>query len=183
MKNIRAYMFTLIVCAIFPGHEIQSMSYSALESKGEVKKAKCVLNPTQGNKVKGTVTFTSEDHGVKVVAEIEGLTPGKHGFHIHEFGDCSSADGTSAGSHFNPTQKGHGGPTDDIRHAGDMGNIHADENGKGHLEYLDHSISLEGEQSIIGKSMIIHANEDDFKTQPTGNAGARLACGVIEVSK
>jgi len=183
MKNLSAYIFTWALVAVFPAGDIQSMGNPAIISKGEVKQAKCVVNPTQGSQVMGTVTFTKMEHGVKVVADIEGLTPGKHGIHIHEFGDCSSPDGTSAGSHFNPAAKTHGSPMDDNRHAGDMGNITAESNGKGHLDYIDHSISLEGEHSIIGKSMIIHANEDDLKTQPTGNAGARLACGVIEVLK
>lgn len=183
MKNLSTYIFTLILLAIFPGSDIQSMGNPAIESKGDVKKAKCVVNPTQGSQVMGTVTFTKVEHGVKIVADIEGLTPGKHGIHIHEFGDCSSPDGNSAGGHFNPSAKGHGAPADANRHAGDMGNIEADANGKGHLEYVDHSVSLGGDHSIIGKSMIVHANEDDLKTQPTGNAGARLGCGVIEASK
>ena len=178
MKKTSFYVFSLALISVFSCGD--SMSNPAKETKAEVKKAKCVVNPTQGNQVTGTVSFTKEEHGVKVVADIQGLTPGKHGIHIHEFGDCSSPDGTSAGSHFNPAAKGHGAPADVNRHAGDMGNIEADASGKGHLEYVDHSISLDGEHSIIGKSMIIHANEDDLKTQPTGNAGARLACGVIE---
>jgi len=120
---------------------------------------------------------------VKVVADVQGLTQGKHGIHIHEFGDCTSADGNSAGGHFNPAVKNHGAPVDANRHDGDMGNITADASGKGPLEYVDKTMSLDGDNSILGKAMIIHANEDDFKTQPTGNAGARVACGVIGVAK
>ena len=157
--------------------------FSQGSSGAEVKKAVCLLSSTQGNKVTGKVTFTKVADGIRVVAEVEGLTPGKHGFHIHEFGDCSSPDGNSAGGHFNPTKKSHGSPDAMDRHAGDMGNIEADASGKGKLEYVDNAITFEGDQSIIGKSMIIHADEDDLKTQPTGNAGARLACGVIEAQK
>ena len=148
-----------------------------------VNKAVCVLYPTQGNNVSGTITFTKTEQGVKVVADIQGLAKGKHGFHIHECGDCTDADGTSAGGHFNPMGKSHGAPMDMMRHAGDMGNIEADDSGKAHLDYVDTTISLSGESSIIGHSIIVHKNEDDLKTQPTGNAGARVACGVIGIGK
>lgn len=148
-----------------------------------IQKAICVMYPTYGNKVTGVITFTQTEGGVKVVAEIEGLTKGKHGIHIHEYGDCSSLDANSAGGHYNPLDKSHGAPIDENRHQGDLGNIESDANGKGYLEYTDNTITLKGENSIIGRSVIIHLNEDDFKTQPTGNAGARLACGVIGVAK
>src|SRR6266487_6308073 len=105
-------------------------------------KAIAMLYPTAGNNVKGMVTFTEEADGVQVHAEITGLTPGNHGFHIHEFGDCTAADGTSAGGHFNPTNQPHGGPDADARHVGDMGNIEADASGAGKVNYLDHNISL-----------------------------------------
>ena len=149
----------------------------------EVTKAVAVLNPTEGNKVHGVVTFTQAGSNVKVVAHIEGLTPGKHGFHIHEFGDCSSKDGSSAGGHFNPANVPHGAPEDPQRHAGDMGNIDADQNGVAHLEFNDPVMKMNGHGAIIGHGMIIHANADDMKTQPTGNAGGRLACGVIGAAK
>ena len=148
-----------------------------------ISKAVCVMHSTQGNNVTGTVVFTKTDGGVKIVADLQGLTKGKHGFHIHECGDCSAPDGTSAGGHFNPASKSHGAPMDMGRHAGDMGNIEADDNGKAHLEYVDPMMSLAGEHSIIGRSVIVHKSEDDLKTQPTGNAGARVACGVIGIGK
>jgi len=148
-----------------------------------VIKAVAVLNPTEGNKVHGVVTFTETGTTVKVVAHIEGLTPGKHGFHIHEFGDCSSKDGSSAGGHFNPGNAPHGAPEAAQRHAGDMGNIEADQNGVAHLEYNDTVAKMNGHGAIVGHGMIVHANPDDLKTQPTGNAGGRLACGVIGVAK
>ena len=150
---------------------------------GTAVKAICVLYSTAGNSVSGQVTFTKVAGGVKVLAELSGLTPGKHGFHIHEFGDCSSPDGMSAGGHFNPAGSPHGSPMDMSRHEGDMGNIEADANGKAHLEYVDSHMSFEGVNSILGRSVIVHAKEDDMKTQPTGNAGARIACGVIGLSK
>jgi Cu-Zn family superoxide dismutase len=148
-----------------------------------VKKAICVLHPTEGNDVKGTVTFTQNGSGVNIVADLEGLTPGTHGFHIHEFGDCSKPDGTSAGGHFNPEHKDHGAPSDSVRHVGDLGNIEAKDDGTAHLELNDTMIKLNGEHSIIGRSIIVHAGEDDLESQPTGDAGARVACGVIGIAQ
>jgi Cu-Zn family superoxide dismutase len=152
-------------------------------SGDKIKKAVCILYPTLGNKVNGTINFIATDSGIKVVGNIQGLTKGKHGIHIHECGDCSASDGTSAGGHFNPTGKMHGGPMDMSRHEGDLGNIMANDSGKAHIEYVDKMLSFEGDNSIIGRSVIIHKTEDDFKTQPTGNSGARVACGVIGISK
>ena len=149
----------------------------------KVSRAICILFPTQGNDVHGTVTFTQIADGVKVVADLEGLSDGKHGIHIHEFGDCSSTDGTSAGGHYNPSGKTHGGPMDMSRHMGDMGNIVADASGKAHLEYVDKVIKLNGPGSIIGRSVVVHKGEDDLKSQPAGNSGPRVACGVIGLAK
>jgi Cu-Zn family superoxide dismutase len=147
-------------------------------------KAIAVLHPTEGNKVSGTVTFIEVADGVQVHAEITGLTSGKHGFHIHEFGDCSAADASSAGSHFNPTKQPHAGPDVDARHVGDMGNVEADASGAAKVEYLDHQLSLANdERSIIGRSVVVHAKADDLKSQPAGDSGARVACGVIGRAK
>lgn len=147
-------------------------------------KAVTVLHPTAGNKVSGTVTFTEAADGVQVRAEITGLTPGNHGFHVHEFGDCSAADASSAGAHFNPMHKPHAGPDAPERHVGDMGNVQADASGKATLEYLDHQISLTSdERSAIGRSVVVHAKADDLKSQPAGDSGARVACGVIGRAK
>ena len=148
-----------------------------------VTRATAVLRSAAGGKVEGTVTFTKVEGGVKVAAHITGLAPGTHGFHVHEFGDCSAADGSAAGGHFNPTGESHGAPTDPQRHTGDLGNIEADAQGTADLEYVDTRASFDGPASILGRGVIVHANPDDFKTQPTGNAGGRLACGVIGVSK
>ncbi len=140
------------------------------------------LSPTQGNTVAGTVTFTDIGDGdVSVVGHVTGLPPGSHGFHVHEKGDCSAPDGTSAGGHFNPDGSPHGAPgnTPLMRHAGDLGNIEAGADSLAHFEKIDVVIALEGTRSISGLAVIVHAGPDDFTTQPTGAAGARLACGVI----
>ncbi len=144
------------------------------------KRANCVLHPTKGNKVEGIVSFTKVEGGVKIVAEVHNLTPGSHGFHIHEFGDCSSPDGMSAGGHFNPKGTKHGAPDGAERHAGDLGNLVADDEGVAHYERVDNVIQLDGPDTIVGRSVVVHSNADDFQTQPTGNAGGRVACGVIE---
>ncbi|HVF70897.1 MAG TPA: superoxide dismutase family protein [Chthoniobacterales bacterium] len=147
----------------------------------DVTKATCKLESKSGSKVTGTVTFTKSGDDVQVVADIEGLTPGKHGFHIHEKGDCSAPDAASAGAHFNPAQHKHGGVTGE-RHDGDLGNLVADASGKAHLDWKG-KMSLSGANSIIGKSVVVHEKEDDLKTDPSGNSGARLACGAIEAAK
>src|SRR6202049_702885 len=152
-------------------------------SAQEVKKAIAVLHPASGSQVMGTVTFTKTEDGMQVVADITGLTPGQHGFHIHEFGDCSAPDATSAGGHFNPSKNPHAGHDDAKRHEGDLGNIEADSSGKAHLELTDKLMTMSGEKSIIGRSVIAHEKEDDLKTPQTGNSGGRVACGVIGVAK
>ncbi len=139
--------------------------------------------PTAGSKVSGTVTFTAAGEGVRVVAELSGLTPGKHGFHIHEFGDCSDPKAESAGGHYNPNKHPHAGHDATDRHVGDMGNIEADSSGKARLDVTLKDVSLNDDDGIVGRAVIVHEKEDDLKTQPTGNAGGRLACGVIGVAK
>src|ERR1700694_400110 len=147
----------------------------------EVKKAIAALHSASGSQVTGTVTFTKMGDDVQVVADVENLKPGKHGFHIHEKGDCSAPDASSAGAHFNPTRQHHGGPDSVERHAGDFGNITADASGKGHLDWKG-KLSLTGTDSIIGKSIVVHEKEDDLKTDPSGNSGARIACGTINAA-
>jgi len=148
----------------------------------DVTKAAATLEPKSGSQVTGTVTFTKTGDEVHVVADFQNLKPGKHGFHIHEKGDCSAPDAMSAGPHFNPMHQHHDGPTGTERHAGDFGNVEADGSGKGHLEWKG-KLDLSGPNSIIGKSVIVHEKEDDLKTDPAGNSGARFACGVINAAE
>jgi len=138
------------------------------------------LSPTKDNTVHGEVKFIQKDGYVLITAHVEGLTPGKHGFHIHEAGDCSAPDGSSAKGHFNPTHKDHGGPDAQDRHEGDLGNLNADANGVANYKRKDKVVQLSGDNTIIGRSVIVHGGKDDYKTQPTGNSGARVACGVIQ---
>ena len=138
--------------------------------------AEAVMKPTQGNSVAGTVSFRQEGNTVVVMSQLSGLTPGPHGFHVHEKGDCSAPDAMSAGGHFNPTGKPHGHPEHAERHAGDMPQLIAD--AKGNTRQMDR-LSGVSIGDFIGKSVIVHVGPDDYKTQPTGNSGARVACGVI----
>ena len=149
----------------------------------QISKGIAVIHATDGNEVSGTVMFMKVEEGIRVVANITGLPAGEHGFHIHQYGDCSAPDGTSTGGHFNPGSKRHGGPEAAERHIGDLGNIVADESGNATLERVDTHLALNGPNSIIGRGIIIHAGTDDLTTQPTGAAGAHLGCGVIGVAQ
>jgi len=151
-------------------------------SGSSLNKAVVRLHATEGNSVSGVVWFSKVVGGVKVSGKIEGLTSGEHGFHIHQFGDCSSVDGKSAGGHFNPNGVNHGAPMDEVRHVGDLGNISANFNAVAEFEFVDATITLAGANSIMSRALIIHAGEDDLNSQPTGAAGARLACGVIGIA-
>ena len=149
-----------------------------------VAKAQAVLAPTAGNQVRGVVTFTADGDKVRVVADVTGLPPGSiHGFHVHELGDCSAGDASSAGGHYNPTGHQHSGPPMP-RHAGDLGNLQADSEGKAHLDLVVDNMAIGcGPAMILGRGVIVHSGSDDLKTQPTGNSGSRVACGVIGVAK
>ena len=140
------------------------------------------LKPTTGNTAAGTVTFAQKGDKVTVTANMSGLSPGSHGFHIHEKGDCSSGDGMSAGGHFNPTGKPHGDPAAADHHTGDMPQLVADASGKAALTADLSPTTIGGANDIVGKAVVVHKDADDFKTQPTGNSGARVACGVIAKS-
>jgi Cu-Zn family superoxide dismutase len=170
----------MVFCSI-----LLSIAISGCNQSGSMPKPDAIakLNPTAGNSAEGVVTFSKTGHGVRVIAKISNLPPGPHGFHIHTYGDCSALDAGSAGGHFNPHDKPHGAPADEQRHVGDLGNIVADQNGVAVADFVDPLIAFEGENSIIGRAVIVHAQADDFKTQPTGAAGDRLACGVVGYSQ
>ena len=141
------------------------------------------LKPLQGSAVTGKVHFVQHTHGmVKVSGQVSGLKPNaEHGFHIHETGDCSSVDGNSAGGHFNPSNTAHGKHGQGTQHAGDLPSLRANANGMAVVQYETAQISLgNGANNVAGRALIVHADPDDFSTQPTGNAGARLACAVIQ---
>lgn len=144
--------------------------------------AVATLAGPEGSGVEGSVEFSATADGVHISARVSGLAgAGSHGFHVHEVGDCSAPDFTSAGGHFNPTEAIHGGPEDPEHHAGDLGNIEVGEDGTGTLHANSSMLTLgEGPNSVIGRAVILHEGTDDFASQPTGAAGGRLACGVVE---
>lgn len=150
--------------------------------------AQVSLISAAGNSVKGDLTLTNDgtDEGsaVSIHGEITGLAPGKeHGFHVHEVGECMLPDFKSAGEHFNPTKDPHGGPKSKARHLGDIANAKADENGRATIDVSLKGATLgdtdDGPAEILGKALVVHAMPDDYKTQPSGGSGARIACGVI----
>lgn len=151
-----------------------------------------VLKAAPKQKVSGTVKFTPEANGMRVTADIKGLQPNStHGFHIHEFGDCSASDFTSAGGHFNPNNAPHGAPSPDAspdastaeqHHIGDLGNLTTDKSGRAQLDQVFPHLN-QGSDMIKGLAVIVHTKADDLKSQPTGDAGGRIGCGVIGISK
>lgn len=163
--------------------EVAEIALASLSDGVKMPQAVAHVKPYEDSKVEGKVTFSEVSGGVKIIADIDGLSPGEHGFHVHEFGDCSGHDGMAAGAHFNPTNAQHGGPDSPVRHVGDLGNLVADSSGHAHYERIDKIISLKGEHSILGRSIIIHQDPDDYVTQPTGASGGRIACGFIEKAK
>lgn len=146
--------------------------------------AVAILRPTEGNTVAGTVHFTVMGGQIHVSARVTGLEPNtSHGFHLHEYGDCSAANGKSAGGHYNPEGHAHALPKSAMRHAGDLGNLNANAKGEARYEGMIDTISIAGMRNpIIGRAVIVHAKPDDGG-QPTGNAGSRVACGVIGIQK
>lgn len=144
--------------------------------------ASATLAATEGNSVGGTLQFAAVDGGVRVTGQVTGLPgAGEHGFHVHEKGDCSDPDASSAGGHFNPASTAHGRVGQGEHHAGDSDNITANGEGVATVDTLLQGVSLGdgADTDIVGKGVIVHADADDYTTQPTGNAGGRLACGVI----
>ncbi|KAN0038306.1 hypothetical protein ACTA71_000478 [Dictyostelium dimigraforme] len=147
----------------------------------------CII---KGDGVDGIINFKQHDHNSPVIISgvINGLEMGKHGFHIHQFGDTTNGC-ISAGGHFNPFQHNHGAPYDEYRHLGDLGNIESNQDKKSIINIKDGAISLFGPNSIVGRSIVVHEKEDDLgrggnqESKITGNAGARLGCGIIAISK
>ena len=144
-------------------------------------RATAQLQPTTGNATSGSVSFVQKGNKVLVSGEIRGLKPNaEHGFHVHEKGDCSSGDGMSAGGHFNPTGAPHGAHGMGMHHTGDLPSLKADAGGVARFNFESGSLAVgSGVTDIVGKGLIVHRDPDDYKTQPTGNAGPRLACAVI----
>jgi Cu-Zn family superoxide dismutase len=182
MKTAFVALIGLTTLAAFP-HPVSGDPHEGDARRGMMSPPMvvAVLNSTAGNQVKGTVTFFQTGDKVTVVADVRGLPPNStHGFHIHEYGDCSAPDATSAGSHFNPGGHPHAGPGTASRHAGDLGNLETSGSGRAYKRLVVDNITLgSGPNNVIGRAVIVHAQRDDLTSQPTGDAGGRVACGLI----
>lgn len=162
--------------------ETQTTTTTQTNTATNYTEAVAVIHPTEGNNATGTVTFKKVADGIQVHAEAQGLNEGKHGFHIHLYGDCRAADGTSAGTHFNFEGSSTNPPADIDRITGNLGNLNADSEGMATADTLISNATLNGPKSIIGRAVIIHAKPNDPSQPPIGAAGARLGCGVIGIA-
>jgi Cu-Zn family superoxide dismutase len=178
--RIPALIFAVTVLAVSQAPARAQVGEREMRLPGDVAEAVCVLQPVGNSGVSGVVHFILRGNRVEIVGKVSGLRPGKHGFHVHQFGDLRSMrDGESAGGHFDPgTKHHHGAPDAHDRHEGDLGNIEANARGVAIINETDSIVRLNGQHSILGRSLVVHADPDRF-IQPTGGAGARVAVGVI----
>lgn len=176
---------SLAACRGFVPLAAVSVLAACASMGGERPAATAKLQPTQGSTTAGEVRFFVEGDHLVVHAHVTGLKPGaEHGFHVHEKGDCSSPDGMSAGGHFNPAGQPHGSKDGGPHHAGDMPNLKADAAGVADVRvHLAGVTAGSGPADVVGRAVIVHANPDDYRSQPAGNAGARLACGLITAAR
>ncbi len=180
MKNFTHAPFTLLTIAGTLFLNVACNREPSVADGGARRVVSALLSSTSGSGASGTVRFEAVQNGVRIIANLSGLTPGDHGFHIHEHGDCSAPDASTAGGHFNPTNHSHAGPDAAERHVGDLGNLTAGADGRATIDRVDSMLTLSGPNSIVGRSVVVHAGPDDLKTQPSGGAGGRVACGVIQ---
>jgi superoxide dismutase, Cu-Zn family len=177
MFRFNCIAMAMLVCGAFLVNSARAADATA---SATVSPAKAAATQPSNTNVTGTVTFTQDGDDVKVVADITGLSPGKHGFHIHAKDDMSDPHLTSAGPHWDVGHHHHGGPDSAEHHTGDLGNLVADDSGKAHLEGTLKGVKI---SDLAGKSVIVHAKEDDMMTDPSGNSGGRVAGGAIEVKE
>ena len=182
---------TLSACATAPSasrspampHQAQAPAALTAPAASTIPSAVAHVAGASGSLVSGTLALVPLHGGVRMTGDLGGLAPGNHGFHIHQTGDCSAADAASAGGHFNPTGSGHGRAGTAAHHAGDIDNIVADASGVAHVDVQLRGVSLGGSAAtdIVGRALVVHASADDYRSQPAGNSGARVGCGVIVV--
>ena len=176
-----------LVVAIAGALQLISIAASAADSpaasQAAPKAATAELKATPGNGVSGTLTLKQDGDGVRVTGSIKGLEPNStHGFHVHEKGDCSAPDASSAGGHYNPSAQPHGDPKGTQHHLGDMTNIVADATGAAKVDAVLSGTTLRSgaANDLVGKAVIVHGGPDDYKSQPAGNSGPRIACAIIK---
>lgn len=192
MNNYK--FLTVTACSFlyyFNNKSFSLNNYLSCDVMKTAKKGICILQPDGSSTTKGLVMLTqiSSNKPVQIHGNFSNLSPGKkHGFHIHQYGNLTKGCST-AGPHFNPFNKSHGGPDDSERHVGDLGNISADNNGNAQFILIDNIISLYGMNSVIGRSLVVHKDEDDLgkgnyeDSKTTGHSGARVACGIIGLAQ
>lgn len=168
--------------------EVPAASEPAVRAQGAARNlqtARAELQARSDSDVAGALDIEEENGFLRMHGEITGLTPGVHGLHIHEVGDCSAPDASSAGEHFAAQGMQHGAPTQAVaqHHAGDLGNIVADSSGIASIDIIDSTLSLSGRDAIAGRAVVVHAQPDDLTSQPSGNSGDRVGCGVIELAE
>ncbi len=178
MKNVVRFALAAAAVVVVAGCQMTSGGGRAA---GTGPTARADLKPTANNITSGWVQFAQRGDRVLVTAEVRGLKPSsEHGFHVHDKGDCSSPDAMSAGGHFNPGNKPHAHHSKDERHAGDMPNLKADDKGIARYSFETNLLSIKGvANAVVGRSVVVHRDPDDYTSQPAGNSGPRLACGVV----
>jgi len=173
MRSLLAIVFSAAIC--LGAHQAAAEPDQAREVEPP-QEAVAFVTPTQGNNAQGVIMLRQDDGVVHITGEIRGLSPGEHGFHIHEYGDLRAADGSSAGGHYDPRGHKHGGPDDHKHHAGDLGNIEANDKGVAIVNKKSKDFKL---HFVIGRAVVVHGGADDFTSQPSGDAGPRVGLGVI----
>jgi Cu-Zn family superoxide dismutase len=179
ISRVLSYCTMLSVIA-FPTLALAADDHDHKHEHEDIKEAVAVLVPMKASGVAGTIVLKQEKGHAMVTGEVTGLKPGKHGFHIHMFGDLRAADGMSAGGHYNPHGHPHGGPESHDRHEGDLGNIEANAQGVAKVNVKAEGVIL---NDVVGRTVVVHGDADDLKSQPAGNAGPRIALGVIGLAE
>lgn len=182
MNRLSLILLSLCGCAVAGGTSASAPPSSSSETQAAPPAASAVLAGRSDSTMTGAARFTpAPGNKLAVHLQVEGAPPGQHGVHIHEKGDCSDPKAASAGGHFNPGAGAHhGGPATDVRHSGDLGNMVVDDTGKGTLDVVVSGLSVSGaKDGVIGRSIVVHEKTDDLKSDPAGNSGTRIACGVI----
>ena len=184
--GIKSVFFLLIsVSILLMGCERVQQQAGVLPTETPAEQAHAAIGSLNDSGVTGMAVFTQNGDQITLTAEIQGASPGLHAIHIHANGDCSAPDGTSAGGHWNPTDVAHGQWGEDEFHLGDIGNITVGEDGTGRITLTTDlwEIGTGSDVDVVGKGIIVHADADDFVSQPSGNAGARIGCGVIVLAE
>jgi Cu-Zn family superoxide dismutase len=173
MKTFRTRRFLLLT---FSGALITGVAAAAGSAT-----SRATIESRSGSSLTGSAVATEKNGSVEIQVDVSGAAPGLHAVHVHENGDCSAPDAASAGGHFNPTHAAHGAPDAPAHHAGDFGNMTVTENGRGHLVVTTKMLTVApGPNSIAGRSIVVHEKQDDMKSQPAGNSGGRVGCGVFK---